>query len=145
MTTLTKVSKVAQVIIEELDQGFISKKSIMVLQKNHNGTSKSLANDLDVIMDRIYDQRPKLTEDQVKQGLDWLNNQRKTPTGAERKNNPFGYMEEEALDTFEFFEFSGFYNNGNAYHDYFLPLYVACGRDHCFEYYVGGGEIHIVG
>lgn len=42
----------------------------------------------------------------------------------------------------ERFQFVGFYNNGNRWHDYYLPIYSLCGM----EYYVNSeGSIQIVG
>ncbi len=68
----------------------------------------------------------------------------KTPTGKERKNNPFGYREKNILDNYkgERFQFVGFYNNGNRWRDYYIPIYSLCGM----EYYVNSeGSIQIVG
>lgn len=87
-----------------------------------------------------------ITNEQEIKGFDWLNNQRQTPTGAERKNNPFGIREENTLDNFKCFTFDGLINAGNTYHDFFLPLYTVIGTDgSTFQYYVQGGQINIIG
>jgi hypothetical protein len=81
-----------------------------------------------------------------KQGIDYLLNQWKTPKGVERKNNPFGYREQETLEKFSHFEFKGDYNAGNRYHDYFTPLWVVCATDgSAFEYHMAGGKVNITG
>ena len=69
----------------------------------------------------------------------------KSPTGKERTNNPFGYREQDALETFEYFELRGFYDAGNRYRKFYVPLYTCVGAETSFEYYISGGEINIVG
>lgn len=86
-----------------------------------------------------------LTDEQERKALAWLNNQWKTSTGKERKNNPFGYREEQILDNATDVTFVEFYNAGNAYIDYFLPVYRVYSNDGSFTYYVQGGEVNIVG
>lgn len=86
-----------------------------------------------------------LTDEQERKALAWLNNQWKTSTGKERKNNPFGYREEQILDNATDVTFVEFYNAGNAYIDHFLPVYRVYSNDGSFMYYVQGGEVNIVG
>ena len=96
-------------------------------------------------IDFIWDNSPQLTSDQNKKGIDYLRNLWKSPTGKERANNPFGYREEEAIETFEYFELRGFYDAGNRYRKFYVPLYTCVGAETSFEYYISGGEINIVG
>jgi hypothetical protein len=96
-------------------------------------------------IDFIWDNSPQLTSDQNKKGIDYLRNLWKSPTGKERANNPFGYREEEALETFEYFELRGFYDAGNRYRKFYVPLYTCVGAETSFEYYMSGGGINIVG
>jgi len=96
-------------------------------------------------IDFIWDNSPQLTSDQNKKGIDYLRNLWKSPTGKERANNPFGYREEEALETFEYFELRGFYDAGNRYRKFYVPLYTCVGAETSFEYYISGGGINIVG
>lgn len=86
-----------------------------------------------------------ITAEQTKKGLDWLNNQRRTPRGVERKNNPFGYREEAALDGFQCFSFAGLYDAGNVNHSWYVPIYEVHGKDGGFQYVIKGGEIEIIG
>lgn len=80
---------------------------------------------------------------QIKKGFDWLWAQYKTPTGKERKNNPFGCREEEILENFKTIEFSNLTNQG-FHGSYYLPCYaVYDAEDDGFEYYVDGGKINI--
>ena len=86
-----------------------------------------------------------LTDEQERKALAWLNNQWKTSTGKERKNNPFGYREEQILENATDVTFVQFHNAGNRYVDYFIPVYRVYSNDGSFEYYVQGGEVSIVG
>ena len=86
-----------------------------------------------------------LTDEQERKALAWLNNQWKTSTGKERKNNPFGYREEKILENATDVTFVQFHNAGNRYVDYFIPVYRVYSNDGSFEYYVQGGEVSIVG
>jgi len=86
-----------------------------------------------------------LTPIQISKGYYFLLSQWKTPAGIERKNNPFGYREERILANFSTIELKSLYNNGNAHHDNYLPLYEVSSKDgDSFEYYYDG-EINIVG
>lgn len=89
----------------------------------------------------------KLSDEQVTKGYQWLNNLWLTPRGIERKNNPFGYREQNALENFETITLKGYYDAGNYHRSYFIPLYdvYTTNDGYGFEYYVNGGQIHITG
>ena len=97
------------------------------------------------VIDYIWDNSPQLTPDQNKKGIDYLRNLWKSPTGKERTNNPFGYREQDTLETFEYFELRGFYDAGNRYRKFYVPLYTCVGADSSFEYAFYGGEVNILG
>jgi len=83
-----------------------------------------------------------LTKEQQEKGRKWLVNQWKTPSGVERKNNPFGYREQDVLENFKEIRLRDFYSErGN----YYYPYYEVIGGDSSFEYYVSGGQVHILG
>lgn len=88
----------------------------------------------------------ELSDEQVLKGFDWLKNLMVTPNGKERKNNPFGYREQDALQNFGTIKLKGYYDAGNYYRSYFIPIYDVYSKDgYGFEYYVNGGKIHITG
>lgn len=89
----------------------------------------------------------QVTDEQAQKGFKWLWNLYKTPTGANRKNSPYGLREENILETgLGSFTYDGHFNAGNAYHDFYVPLYTFNDREGFgFQYYVSGGEIHIIG
>ena len=97
------------------------------------------------VIDYIWNNSPQLTPDQNKKGIDYLRNLWKSPTGKERTNNPFGYREQDTLETFEYFELRGFYDAGNRYRKFYVPLYTCVGADSSFEYAFYGGEVNILG
>lgn len=104
---------------------------------------KNRANKGEVI--NFDDKEYTITQEQTEKGKAWLMNQWKTPTGKIRKNNPFGAREEEALETFESFTFDGFYNAGNSFVNFYVPIYTVIGKDSTFQYVLSGGLIKIIG
>lgn len=116
----------------------ITEREVLLLKKRANNDDNEAANfypgcDIEI----------EVTEEQSAKGYKWLMNLYKTPTGKERKNNPFGYREMNILDNYkgERFQFVGFYNDGNRWHDYYTPIYSLCGM----EYYVNSEGIQIIG
>lgn len=87
-----------------------------------------------------------LTQDQVAKGRKWLMNQWLTPKGIERKNNPFGYREQVALESFKTIRVS-FFQNVAPKRDmrYYVPVYEVIGGRGRFEYYLSGGDVIIIG
>ena len=84
----------------------------------------------------------RLTKEQERKALKWLMNLWKTPVGRERKNNPFGYREENVLKNFKRMYIKDWYSpRGN----YYYPYYLVDGGNSSFEYVVYGGKIHILG
>jgi len=77
----------------------------------------------------------------IEKGRKWLINQWKTPTGAERQNNPFGFREENILQNLETIKLKSVYSpRGN----YYYPYYSVETHDRYFAYYVEGGKINIL-
>ena len=92
-----------------------------------------------------------LTPEQVQKGYKWLINKWRTPTGKERKNNPFGYREEHVLENFKTIRFVDLYDTANYYSvsqgfHFYVPVYRVEAKDGShFDYYVSGGEVNIIG
>lgn len=87
-----------------------------------------------------------LGDAQNRKAYEWLLNQWKNPAGAERKNNPFGYREQDAIENFSHCTLKGYYDAGNYYHSFYIPIYDVYTKDgYGFEYYVSNGKIHITG
>lgn len=134
-----KKLETSQIIENVLSNGVITEREVLLLKKRANNGDNEAANfypgcDIEI----------EVTEEQSAKGYKWLMNLYKTPTGKERKNNPFGYREMNILDNYkdERFQFVGFYNNGNRRRDYYIPIYSLCGM----KYYANSeGSIQIVG
>ena len=120
------------------NKGFISERDILTLKARLNKGGENWT-EWEQITELF--EEPKITPEQSKKGLDWLLNKLQTPTGRERKNNPFGYFEEQIIRNFEGFTLCDFMNIG-CFMPFFVPVYTIYGNggDH-FSYYVQGGEI----
>lgn len=140
MTQVTTISKTAKKYLAIIESGTIAERDIIAMRSFMHKSKENAR----FIFDAMQDKELTLSPEQNKKGLEFLNNQRKTPNGKERKNNPFGYREENVLDNFTHFTLLSFYNAGNAYRDYYLPLYTCNGNETCFEYYYNG-KVNIVG
>jgi len=125
------------IINEIIKKGEITEKEILLLKRCANGGDKEASNFYPGSDIEIY-----LTKEQSEKAFKWLWNLYKSPTGKERKNNPFGYREIDILENNkeELFRFIGFYDNGNLYYSNYIPIYEFCGM----EYYVDN-KIQIVG
>ena len=125
----------------DLKKGYLTEREILLIKRrlNHN---KATTGEVNTIFDKGG---IRITTTQELKGLNWLNDQWKTPTGVERKNNPLGYREQEALKTFQRFELTDFYDAGNSYFHSYQPVYSVIGKQNSFDYYVAGGEMHIIG
>lgn len=87
----------------------------------------------------------KITPQQTHKGLTWLKNKGWTPRGIVRKNTPFGYREEQAIETFKEFRLNSFTNRGNMYIDYWRPVWDVLGNKNSFQYVVESGTASIIG
>ena len=128
--------KTTENILNEIKMsGFITKQQMQLLKNRSNRYGKDLFN-----YALLDEQDIKITEEQGLQGLTWLKKlQRK------RKNNPFGYRENEIINnaTVEDFTFRGFYDAGRYGFHCFAPIYELNGME--YVPYVNGEEIYIIG
>lgn len=147
---------------EILNKNILTERDISNLRKRLNGYSKSReeagANNYE------WKEEYKITAEQTEKGRAWLLDQAFKPSrlqevlsnrkfsGADlRKSQPFGNRELEILIDFSHFTFTGLfdagtpYQNNMGYYNY-LPIYkVHDTEGYTFEYYVMGGEIHLIG
>jgi len=138
METSTKITQNEQLVFDIISRGVITEKEInLIMRRMNSGQSVDLSD--------IWNNPVRLTSEQNQKGLAYLLNLWKTPKGVERKNNPFGYREEDALETFEYFEFAGTYDIGNRNFSHHVPLYNVVGKETGFQYHMKNGEINIVG
>jgi hypothetical protein len=123
----------------------ITEKQIHLIGRRLN--AKSDLKEMQELYDLAIEEGVEVTAEQSLKGFNWLMNEYKTPRGIERKNNPFGYREQEALDAgLKAFTYDGHFDAGNAYVSWYAPIYTYIGKDGgSFQYYVGGGKINIIG
>lgn len=127
-----------KIISEIVISGIATEQQINLICRRLNAGEK-------IDLSEIWDHPANLTPEQNKKGIQFLKNLWKTPTGAERKNNPFGYREEKILDNFTGFELAGVYDAGNYHSSFYVPLYNCCGDNNAFQYYYSNGKVNIVG
>lgn len=87
-----------------------------------------------------------LTNDQVVKGQRWLLSKCYTQRRDVRKNSPFGYREQEILDTFKTIRLYGFHDVARyGQMSYYVPVYEVIGKEDAFVYEMVNGEVSIVG
>lgn len=118
-------------------RGIITEKEIALIKKRSNAEQKDL---WDYNLPEV-----ECTPEQTEKALKWLKDLYQTPRGIERKNNPFGYREEDViLDPSASLFFDGYYQDGN-YIKFFVPICTVTGAGASFQYYVSCGKINIIG
>jgi len=134
-----KTQTTTEILQHVYDYQIITEKQMKLLLRRLNNSEQ-------MDLSCIWDGEIVLTSEHQKKGLDYLNNLWKTPNGKERKNNPFGYREQKALETCEVIRLKGFYN-ASLYNQskFYIPLYEVLGNGANFEYHMQGGKINIVG
>ena len=134
-----------KIFLEELkNKKELTEKDVLLIKRRlNNGTYTNQD-----LQELFKEGSLKLTKEQQEKGRLWLIDKWKSPKGLERKNNPFGYREENALDTFKRIDLQDFYDNVNydqaqlGIHNY-QPYYRVIGKDTIFGYYISGGEVII--
>ena len=128
-----------------MKENVITEKQINLIKRRLNANPKDAS--VEKIVNYIWDEKPMLTSDQNKKGLEYLMNLWKSPSGKERVNNPFGYREQDALENFESMQLSGFHDISRyGQKPFFVPLYIVNGKgDSSFEYYIDSSGVNIVG
>lgn len=115
--------------IEKIKKSDLQENDIIALRKHLNGYGKCPPDDEEraTIFSMVDSLQPIISQEQTAKGLAWLKNQYKTPTGKERKYNPFGIDEQGVLEDFRRFRLIGFQDQMNSvyptkYHNY-MPIY----------------------
>lgn len=142
-TTTNAISKTAKKYLAIIETGHIEENELIALKSFLNNPKNKELRQL--IFDAMSEKELTLSASQNQKGYDFLMNQWKTPRGIERKNNPFGYREQAILETFRDFTVKNWYDAGNVYMPYYLPLFSCNSKDGgSFEYYYNG-KVNITG
>lgn len=126
------------------NDNIISEKDLSWVCRTLNNSNKTTQ---DIIFDFFYEHgKVNLEQEQIQKGFDWLWDKYQTPTGQERKNNPFGLREERALKNFSHIELADFANAGNYHVSYYVPVYDVYAKDgYGFQYRLNQGQPYIIG
>lgn len=150
--TITELPPVKLTVIQkELLAAMKSGKLTNQNQKNLifkilNGNNEYLKREVKSVFNHPDFNGLDLSTDQVEKGKAWLLNQWKTPKGAERKNNPYGYREQDAIENLVTITLKGYYDIGTYGHKFYVPLYDVYSKDgYGFEYSIKNGAPYIVG
>lgn len=124
-----------QITQELIKAESIEYKNVLLVKRRLNAGT-----DTEILNEQIY-----IDLSDGDDGIKYLRNLHKSPTGKIRKNNPFGNRETEILENFTHFALSGFMNQGNRYHDYYTPIWEVNASDgDTFEYIQENGTIKII-
>lgn len=110
--------------------GFMTEKQMQLLKNRSNKAQKDLFNyDLDLDGYGI-----PLDEEWANKGLNWLKSLIKK-NGEPKAGQNLGYREIDIIENAQVsdFSFMGFYNAGNRYHSFFLPVYNVAGMEYRVE------------
>ena len=125
------------------DRGYVTESELKLIRRRLNDNKISYE-DVEILNDM------PITPEQTKKGLDWLMNKWKTPRGIERKNNPFGLREQDALATFKEFRLNSFTNNNTSFQaeigmNNWTEVWDVIGSENSFQYIMEAGEPKIIG
>ena len=118
------------------ERGYMTEKEMLLLKSRSNKAQKDLFQ-----YDEFSDYIP-LSEEWANKGLQWLKSLLKK-NGEPKAGQNLGYREIEIVKTATASDFTVvcFYDAGNCFYHYYIPVYNVAGM----EYYVSGGFIQVVG
>ena len=118
------------------ERGYMTEKEMLLLKSRSNKAQKDIFQ-----YDEFSDYIP-LSEEWANKGLKWLKSLLKK-NGEPKAGQNLGYREIEIIKNAAAsdFTFVCFYDAGNCFYHYYIPVYNVAGM----EYYVNGGFIQVVG
>lgn len=118
------------------DRGYMEEREMLLLKSRSNKAQKDLFQ-----YDSFSGYIP-LSEEWSNKGLQWLKSLLKK-NGEPKAGQNLGYREIEIIKTATAsdFTFVCFYDAGNSFYHYYVPVYNVAGM----EYYVSGGTIKVIG
>jgi hypothetical protein len=136
-----------QVMFKDVqERGYMNERELLLFKRRLND-GKTQPQNLNYFKSFRETEGLALSPEQNKKGLDYLRDQWRTPSGIERKNNPFGARETEVLENAKEIRLLDFNNKSTTpnFNNY-VPIYQVVAKDgSTFDYYVQGGRINIVG
>ena len=118
------------------ERGYMTEREMLLLKSRSNKAQKDLFQ-----YDNFSDYVP-LSEEWANKGLHWLKSLIKK-NGEPKAGQNLGYREIEIIKTATAsdFTFVCFYDAGNCFYHYYLPVYNVAGM----EYFVSGSTIKVIG
>ena len=118
------------------ERGYMTEREMLLLKSRSNKAQKDLFQ-----YDEFSEYIP-LSEEWANKGLQWLKSLLKK-NGEPKAGQSLGFREIEIIKTAkpEDFSFVCFYDAGNCFYHYYLPVYNVSGM----EYYVSGSNIKVIG
>ncbi len=140
------MSKLFKKYLDKITNSTLSEQNIISLRSQVNGRRPSSMTDVEKerLIETIYTQKPRVSNEQAAKGIDWLRRQWHTPTGKVCKHNPFGDYEQYVLENFGHFELVDLYDMATSFavqmgfHSY-LPVYrvYTTSGERWFDYVAG--------
>ena len=118
------------------ERGYMTEREMLLLKSRSNKAQKDLFQ-----YDEFNEYIP-LSEEWANKGLHWLKSLIKK-NGEPKAGQNLGYREIEIIKTATAsdFTFVCFYDAGNCFYHYYLPVYNVAGM----EYFVSGSTIKVIG
>ena len=118
------------------ERGYMTEKEMLLLKSRSNKAQKDLFQ-----YDEFSDYTP-MSEEWANKGINWLKSLLKK-NGEPKAGQNLGYREIEIIKTATAsdFTFVCFYDAGNCFYHYYLPVYNVAGM----EYFVSGSTIKVIG
>ena len=118
------------------ERGYMTEKEMLLLKSRSNKAQKDLFQ-----YDEFSDYIP-MSEDWANKGIQWLKSLLKK-NGEPKAGQNLGFREIEIIKTATAsdFTFVCFYDAGNCFYHYYLPVYNVAGM----EYFVSGSTIKVIG
>ena len=118
------------------ERGYMEEREMLLLKSRSNKAQK------DLFQYNEFSEYIPLSEEWANKGIQWLKSLIKK-NGEPKAGQNLGYREIEIIKTATpaNFTFVCFYDAGNSFYHYYIPVYNVAGM----EYYVNGGFIQVVG
>lgn len=113
--------------------------------RSYLNSGKISNDDRDLLLEMVYKKPIKLTQDQQKKGIEWLEKQYKTPSGKLKDKSPFGYRETHVIQNWKDIELYSL-ENFSTFGFFYSPVFRVNSKDgNNFDYTLQGGRVKIVG
>ena len=146
-----KHSKLYEKYSSIITSGYIEEGQVISMRVALNSNNKSMTvEEREELIGMVQEKELNLTWTQTEKGLRFLKNLIVTPTGRDRKNNPFNGKQTDIINNFKKFTLNGLQDQMNKYGrsmgiNRFLPIWrVYCKGGNYFDYIYENFAIRVV-